>query len=180
MGLPEKITVRFVRVVLDTGEIEILVTSLLDEQAYPTEEFKELYHLRWGVETFYGLVKTRLALENFTGKTVESIKQDFYATIFITGLESILTYDLNQELEVQPEENKHKQKVNKAVSFNAIKNKVVDLFYSNMDTHEILMKLSHMFKQNRTCVREGRTVPRRKRSARALLNFHRRAKKACF
>jgi len=91
LGLPTQIKVRFVRLKLDTGETEILVTSLIDEDLYITSDFKELYNLRWGIETFYSIVKTRLSLENFTGKSAESVKQDFYATIYITGLESILT-----------------------------------------------------------------------------------------
>jgi len=76
-----------------------LVTSLLDEALHITQDFKELYNLRWGIETFYSIVKTILSLENFTGKSAESVKQDFYATIYITGLESILTSDVNKELE---------------------------------------------------------------------------------
>ncbi len=81
LGLPLTIAVRFVTVILKTGEVEVLVTSLLDETLYPASEFGPLYYLRWGVETFYGRVKGRLALENFTGKTPEAIKQDFYSTI---------------------------------------------------------------------------------------------------
>jgi hypothetical protein len=42
LGLPEKITVRFVRGILSTGEIEVLVTSLLDENQYTAQMFKEL------------------------------------------------------------------------------------------------------------------------------------------
>lgn len=99
LGLPMEITVRFVRVVLDTGEVEVLVTSLLDENLYPTEDFKELYHLRWGIETYYGTIKGRLSLENFTGKSVETVLQDFYSTIFISNFESILTEDAQQELD---------------------------------------------------------------------------------
>jgi IS4 transposase len=34
---------------------------------------KELYHLRWGIETFLGVLKERLKIENFTGKTVIAI-----------------------------------------------------------------------------------------------------------
>lgn len=56
-GLPTSLTVRFVRVRLSTGEYEVLVTSLCDETRYPGEGFLELY----------GLLKTRLELENFTG-----------------------------------------------------------------------------------------------------------------
>ncbi|OAD23294.1 transposase DDE domain-containing protein [Candidatus Thiomargarita nelsonii] len=42
LGFPTKITVRFVRVRLSTGEIEVLVTSLLDEKQYTAHMFKEL------------------------------------------------------------------------------------------------------------------------------------------
>ena len=44
---------------LATGELEVLVTTLLDETTYPTQEFKELYHYRWGIETYYGAWKGR-------------------------------------------------------------------------------------------------------------------------
>src|SRR5262249_37458783 len=48
LGLPLKMKVRFVSVRLPTEELEVLVTSLLDENTYPTEEFLEVYHYRWG------------------------------------------------------------------------------------------------------------------------------------
>ena len=41
--------IRLVRVVLKSGEIEVLATSLLDEARWPTHHFKALYHLRWGI-----------------------------------------------------------------------------------------------------------------------------------
>jgi len=88
--LPE-IEKRFVWVRLSTGEIEVLVTSRLDEEKYTTQMLKELYHLRWGVEGFFGVLKERLKMDNFTGKTVVSVRQDFFATMFLTGLESVLT-----------------------------------------------------------------------------------------
>ena len=56
----KSIPVRFIRVILSPLESEVLVTSLVDEFTYPNELFKELYHLRWGIETFYGFLKTRL------------------------------------------------------------------------------------------------------------------------
>lgn len=76
-GLPLQLTVRLVRLTLANGDTEILITDLLDSVAYPTAEFGPLYHHRWGVETFYGRLKTRLGLENFSGTSVEAIKQDF-------------------------------------------------------------------------------------------------------
>ncbi|MEK7992135.1 MAG: hypothetical protein VSS52_014075 [Thiotrichaceae bacterium] len=43
----------------------------------------------WGVEGCYALLKSRLNLENFTGKTAESVYQDFYAAVYITNLEAL-------------------------------------------------------------------------------------------
>ena len=96
--LPVQITVRFVRVQLENGEYEVLVTNLLDEIQFPTEDFLDIYHMRWGVEGFYAILKTRLNLENFSGKTAQSIYQDFYSTVYLTGLETILTADVNDKL----------------------------------------------------------------------------------
>jgi hypothetical protein len=84
LGLSQSLTVRFVRVQLDTGEWEVLVTSLHDESCYPTSEFKALYYFRRGIETFYGLIKTRLELENFTGMGVEAVRQDFFSTVYLS------------------------------------------------------------------------------------------------
>jgi hypothetical protein len=55
-GLPIEVDVRFVSVVLESGEIEVLITSLMDKDIQRSE-FKELYFLRWGVETFYHLLR---------------------------------------------------------------------------------------------------------------------------
>lgn len=74
------VTVRLIRVTLDSGETEILVTSLTDQKAYPKELFKELYQRRWPVEEDYKTLKYRLQIENFSGKTVHSVYQDFQKT----------------------------------------------------------------------------------------------------
>lgn len=180
LGLPEEITVRLVRLILKTGEVEVLITSLLAEEPYPTAEFGDLYFLRWGSETFYDLIKTRLLLENFTGRTVEAVKQDFYATIFITGLETLLTQEANQHLKAKSKHNKYPQQVNQVVSFNAIKNHVVELFYTETNADKLLAELTQLFLMKPTCVRENRSVPRPKFSAYQRLQFHRRFKKICF
>ena len=40
--------VRLIKVFLDSGETEILITSLLNQSIYNYSIFKDLYHLRWG------------------------------------------------------------------------------------------------------------------------------------
>lgn len=177
-GLPKTLTVRFVRVLLDTGEWEVLVTSLLNEQLYPTATFKELYHLRWGIETFYGILKTRLELENFSGLSVESVKQDFYATLYLTGLESILTADAQDQLDQRPTQ--YPQTVNRGVAFNIIKNQAFDLLNSSISSHKLLKKMTALFLQSPNADRKGRNPPRQQSSAHRLLNYHKRKKKHCF
>jgi len=176
--LPEEIQVRFVRIQLDTGEYEVLVTNLMDNELYPTEEFKEIYHLRWGIEGFYKILKSRLNLENFTGKTAESIYQDFYAAVYLSGLETILTQDTNAVL--ARKETKFPQQVNHAVAFNAIKNQAFNLLSSDIDSELLIERLESLFIMNPTVNRNERKVPRKKTSARHLLNYCRRKLKIGF
>lgn len=177
-NLPLSIRVRFVRVCLSTGEYEVLVTSLLDETHYPTEDFLDLYYLRWEIETFYGLIKTRLELENFTGIGAEAVRQDFHATVYLSGMESLLTGTAQATLNAK--DTKHAQIVNHAVSFNAIKNHAFDLLLSDLDSNTLLKKLTALFLTNPCLERKNRNPPRKKSSSRSLLNFHKRIKKHCF
>jgi len=178
LGLSKSLTVRFVRVRLSTGEWEVLVTSLGDEERYPTEGFQELYWLRWGIETFYGVIKTRLDLENFSGNGAEAVEQDFYSTLYLSGLESILTASAQAQLDAK--DTRHPQTVNRAVSFNAIKNQALDLLLSDVEAEPLLERLTALFLTNPGLERKDRHPPRQKSSARALLDFHRRQKKHCY
>ena len=47
-SLPSSIQIRLVKVVLPTGEIEVLATSLIDKKKHPRSDFKSLYNMRWG------------------------------------------------------------------------------------------------------------------------------------
>jgi hypothetical protein len=161
--VPHGLTVRLVRVTLDNGEYEVLVTSLTDRQQYPTSIFKELYYLRWGIETFYGILKTRLGLENFSGYSPEAIRQDFRVAVLLTGVEGILIEDAEEELKKQ--HGGYPKKVNKAVSFNAIKDKAFELFMSTGPQDEVLTELTELFMQNPTVVRKDRRPPRVTRSS---------------
>src|SRR5436190_212544 len=81
LGLPLELTVRFVSLRLPTGELEVLVTSLVEETSYPTEEFLEVYHWRWNHETYHQMLKGRLDLENWSGQTLEAVRQDVQTAV---------------------------------------------------------------------------------------------------
>lgn len=77
--------VRVIKVELDTGEIETLLTSL-NMRRLSAVDAADLYHKRWPVETGYDKIKSKLELENFSGKTKVSVLQDFYATMYLANL----------------------------------------------------------------------------------------------
>ena len=52
--------VRLLRVELDDGEVEVLMSSLTDRAKFPQPEFKWLYGKRWGVETTIYVLKSFL------------------------------------------------------------------------------------------------------------------------
>ena len=159
--LPTKLKIRFIQVILDNGTVEVLATNVLDNNILKTSNFKELYALRWGIETYFDLIKNRLSLENFTGLTSLAVKQDFFATLFLTNYESMMTYDLNQELKEKTKDNKYVQKINKAVSFNVIKHKVFDLLYLDNPLDEMLEQMEKLFLTNTIVIRPNRkTKPR--------------------
>jgi len=100
-GLDKKpLRLRLVRVDLPTGETEVLITSLIDRQKYPFEIFGDLYHQRWPVEEDYKVMKSRIQIENFSGKTVHSVYQDFYAKIFTKNFAATLIQSVNDRIEI--------------------------------------------------------------------------------
>jgi hypothetical protein len=179
-GLPERLRVRLVTLRLSTGELEVLATDLLDEALYPTAEFGELYHQRWGIETFYGLIKGRLDLENFSGLSAEAIRQDLHATIFLSNLESIITQPAQARLRQASEQRKHPAQVNHAVSFHALKSQIIPLLLGEEPISQVLPKLERLFLDNPVSRRPGRKVPRRKQSNWRSYHYQRNTRKSVF
>lgn len=152
---------RLVRVELNKGDIEVLVTSLLDMQMYPHSCFKELYHLRWGVEEDYKLLKCRVELGNFSGKSSLAIYQDFYAKILLTNLASIIVFDASKEIEEESITRKYNYKINWN---NVIQNMRLSgfLLFIRSNFKELIRHLHYLFKQNPIPFRPKRTFERKK------------------
>ena len=54
----------------------------MDSQEYLAEEVKVLYHERWAVEEGIKTTKCKIEMENWTGKTVHSVYEDFHAQVW--------------------------------------------------------------------------------------------------
>jgi hypothetical protein len=157
----EPIKCRFVCVELSTGEKEVLITSLLDAEKYPYELFKGLYHLRWGIEEAYKKDKHRLQLENFSGKTVIAILQDFYANILMGNLTSMLSAQLEDVIDEKTRKpNKHKYQINTTTALAKVK-EILPKLFSRENIRRLLEKLLEMFVTNLGPIRPNRSFKRR-------------------
>ena len=177
--LPEEVTVRLVRVELENGEIEVLMTSLLEEE-YKVEDFKWLYNKRWGVETYLDRLKNQLEVERFSSERLTGIEQDFYGTIFLSTLESVLSKEDEKEISVENREKrlKYDYKMNKSISYSALVEHIVDLLLDlNKSPEEVVDDLSKLFMTGRTPVRPGRKFERKKLTGSQKLRFHKYVKR---
>jgi hypothetical protein len=152
------IKVRLIRVELENS-IEVLITNLWEEDGHHDAEFKELYFKRWGVETNISFQKNIQKMESFTGLTVESVIQDFYATIFVTNLHMLLIKDAQKNIKRKTKHRKHAMKINNNKSYGRLKKSLLSLFIKN-NPSTILAELTTYFTVNLLPIRLGRSYPR--------------------
>lgn len=131
---------RLVKVILENGEVEVLATSLLDEEKFPHQIFKDLYFKRWGAETNINHLKNHVELGNFTGMSTLAIMQDFYANMLITNIQSIVLQDAQQKLNNKGK--KYEYKLNKNLSLGYMKDRVITILKTgNTNYYGELIKL---------------------------------------
>ena len=153
---------RLIRVELDSGEIEVLITSLTDKKALPYDCFPELYHLRWPVEEDYKKMKSWIQIENFSGKSVESIYQDFYAKIFAKNLTAVLADSTEEDIRETYKNRKHDYQINYAQAFAEMKRMIPLLFLRSKEAMcDIMKALRQFFIQTVEPVRPDRKFPRK-------------------
>ena len=156
----DPLTLRLVRVELSTGEVEVLITSLLDMQLIPHDQFSDLYHNRWPVEEDYKVIKSRIEVENWSGKTVLAIYQDFHAKVFTKNLTAILTHPAQAVVAHETATRMYTYQVNMTNALSKMKDAVVCLL-SRLHIHDILQALWTQFTSTIEPIRPNRSVPRR-------------------
>lgn len=154
--------IRLVRVDLPSGEVEVLMTTLLDSKKYPSKIFSKLYFLRWGVETFYDKLKNKLKVEHFTGYSQNTIRQDFMCAIFISNLQSVMVNDMEEELAKQNLGKKYDYKVNTNLSYGFLKNRILELLSARQPVETVFFELQELFLKNTVPIRNNRSNKRNK------------------
>lgn len=164
-----RVKIRVLIVELSTGEKEILITSLCNQQELKHSMFKDLYHLRWGGEENYKFHKMRIEVENFSGKSPHAIEQDFHATVLTANVRALLGAEAQEELEqlYPKKELKYTYKINKNISLSILKDEIVKaLLDPTIDLKVFCERLKQTMKKSTIPVRLGRSLSRTKKNRR--------------
>jgi hypothetical protein len=162
-NLPEEITLRAIKVILPTGETEVLITNLFDSKEYPKECFKELYFFRWNVEVGFNVLKTFLGIEKFSSDKLQFILQDFYAHVFLYALCEMLKKEEDRKLQSDATKSsqKYQYQIGIAHQITAIQTHLFELLGSEqLSIPRIYTLLEKWFRTQLSPIRPNRSYPR--------------------
>ena len=99
---------------LDGDETEYLATSIFDE-TLTSDDFKELYFMRWPIELKYGELKNQCLMEEFSGATNTSVEQEFYINLLLSNLAAMVKSAADRHIdEHSDQKNKYRYQANRA------------------------------------------------------------------
>ena len=161
MGLDMKpLKLRLIRI-QNGDKVQVLVTSLIDVKRYPIDIFHDLYLNRWPIEEDYKLIKCRMELENFSGKSALSVYQDFHAKIFAKNLVSIMAFPVNNSLKNNCENRKYDYQINFTQAISKSKGIIALLFHEpKTKILKLIADLQNIFQRTIEPIRPGRKYPR--------------------
>ncbi|MFY0602227.1 MAG: IS4 family transposase [Cyclobacteriaceae bacterium] len=162
------ISARLIRVELDNGQVEVLCTSLIDGEAFKTDEFRQLYHYRWNEEEAYKLLKARAELEKFSGKTSLAIQQDFHAKVFLMTMCAAFAHPIEEKVRKEyktGQNRKYNQKINRTNALATMVDIIVPLL-GRKRIRDSIEAFDQIVYQTREIIRTGRSNPRPKKPKR--------------
>ena len=145
------------------------MTNIYDEKITPVK-FKELYFLRWGVESKYKELKSSIKIEEFSGTKPIAIEQDFYASIYLSMISSLIKKDADAAI---ANANKDKNlnstyQSNRNFILGQVFKRIIQLLVKSRSRNKILdsilekaIKIRSQVRFNRSCERKNKH-PRKK------------------
>lgn len=162
IAIGQTVPVRLVKVSLSNAQTGILITNLFDKQLYPPDDLSYLYSLRWPIETCFNKQKNQLQMEQFSGHRVVCVRRDYYATLFVANLQSLIEKQSRYYLEAISKRRKHPYKINRNIAFAKLKYNICKLFLEENPQH-ILLYLQQLFEQDLEPLRSNRSSVRNKK-----------------
>jgi Transposase DDE domain len=153
------ITFRVVRFKISEDAHETIITNLNSEK-FPPEKIKELYHLRWGIETSFRELKYAIGLISFHSKKVEHITQEIFARLVMYNFCELIT----MHVVIQQKNTKHCYQVNFTRAIQVCKH------YFKCQSNISPPDVEALIRKNILPIREGRKDPR-KVKAKAVVSF---------
>ena len=167
----EDTKIRVIEVILNGGTKEYLATNLFDSHI-SQQIFRELYFYRWPVETKYKELKSRLAIEEFSGATTTSVLQEFYINVLLSNLSSLIKNQVDEEIQITAKStNKYRYQANRTFIIGRIKTIVPKILSNLFD----LSAIDRLYKDSLRCrsqIMPGRTFRRKKNKAIGRTHFN--------
>jgi len=135
-----------------------------------TSWFKRLYQRRWGVEEGYKREKCRLEIENFSGRSPLSVRQDFHAKILALNLAAMVAWVAQAIADRCYRQRRYRYQVNFANALSLMKNRLVRWLLRPQPLAWCQQLLMQMAKAAEP-VRPERSFPRNMRSQKSQA-FH--------
>jgi len=105
------LSLRIVRFEVADGIFESIVTNLPADE-FPPDEIKQLYHMRWDIETSFRDLKHTIGTTNFHSKKPEYIEQEIWARLILFNFCAIIT----THVVIRQNDTKHVYQVNFAMA----------------------------------------------------------------
>ena len=112
---------RLIRVDLPTGEVEVLLTNLMDRRKWPAKHFKALYAKRWGVETCFHVLKSYFQAALFSSYSFIGVSQDLWAIFALFNIQSACQRALKVKLKKLNRNRKWNYRLNRNVGLGYLK-----------------------------------------------------------
>ncbi|CAG9701487.1 hypothetical protein CNEO2_860017 [Clostridium neonatale] len=129
---------RVIKIELSNNITEILVTNIFDENI-KYDEFKELYFLRWGVESKYKELKSSIQIEEFSGTKPISIEQDFFVSIYLSMVVALIKDEADAAIadEIKDKNLKSMYQANRNFILGQVFNRIINLLVNAKLTRKI-------------------------------------------
>ena len=167
----EALTLRSVHFLLEDGSTEYLVTNLTPEQM-AAENFSDLYRLRWGVESKYRELKNRLEIEAFNSVKPVSIRQEFFAAMYLSNLAAIIKSEADSRIIVSAD-NRCDYQSNRSYILNRIKSCIIRLLRSSLSIcNEMICRIVEESSKIYSIIRPDRKFGRYRKHTRRRYYSH--------
>ena len=152
-------SVRVVRVLLKSGEVETLITNLSEDE-FSANDFLGLYFLRWGIETIYDTLKNKLLIEKFAGRSSTAVLQEYYATMFVLNCIAAMSATVNRKLLSSKADCKYQYRANVNLMIGYFKYRLSAMLLFAEKSLDICRQLILLCLKQPVPIIKGRSAPR--------------------